>query len=52
VGALEAVPRDPWNAEYFYVIRNGRPLIWSLGADGLPGGEGEAGDHYSRPLLP
>lgn len=51
-GALESVPRDPWNTEYFYAVRNGRPLVWSLGADGLPGGDGEDGDLYSRPLPP
>jgi general secretion pathway protein G len=51
-GMLEYPPRDPWNAEYHYALRRGRPLVWSLGADGVPGGEGEDGDLYSPPLPP
>jgi general secretion pathway protein G len=51
-GVLENVPRDPWNSEYHYALRRGAPLVWSLGADGVPGGEGAEGDLYSRPLPP
>lgn len=46
--ALEALPRDPWNFEYYYALREGTPRIWSLGADGAPGGEGRDTDIFSR----
>jgi len=41
------VPTDPWGNEYIYLIpgRNGRPFeIICYGADGEPGGEGDASD--------
>ncbi|HEX8704344.1 MAG TPA: type II secretion system protein GspG [Myxococcaceae bacterium] len=51
-GALEAIPRDPWNTEYHYTLHQGVPLVWSLGADGVAGGEGQNRDQYSDPLPP
>jgi general secretion pathway protein G len=47
----KAVPLDPWNKPYIYVFPGeqnptGFDLI-SLGADGLPGGEGENADILS-----
>lgn len=47
----KAVPLDPWNNAYVYVYPgqqnpNGFDL-YSLGADGLPGGEGENADVVS-----
>lgn len=39
----EEVPLDPWGAAYQYAMpgRDGRPFaLYSLGADGKPGGEG------------
>jgi general secretion pathway protein G len=47
----KAVPLDPWNNAYVYVNPgqqnpNGFDL-YSLGADGLPGGEGENADIVS-----
>ncbi|MDY7225989.1 type II secretion system protein GspG [Hyalangium rubrum] len=50
--ALESLPRDPWNFEYHYALRGGAPQIWSLGADGAPGGEGRDADIFSRPPPP
>jgi len=43
----EAVPQDPWGHPYQYVVpgAGGRPFgIFSLGADGRPGGEGNNAD--------
>lgn len=40
------VPADPWGNAYQYNLPapNADPIITSLGADGAPGGEGEAAD--------
>jgi general secretion pathway protein G len=44
-GYLPSVPRDPWNRTYQYACVDGRHFtLRSLGADGEPGGEGEAAD--------
>ena len=44
-GYLPSVPRDPWNHTYQYACVDGRHFtLRSLGADGEPGGEGEAAD--------
>lgn len=45
----KGLPVDPWNSPYQYKIpgRHGSPDIFSLGADGKPGGEGEAADVYN-----
>lgn len=43
----EAVPADPWGNPYVYSMpgRDGRPFaLYSLGADGQPGGEGNDAD--------
>ena len=43
----DAVPVDPWNNPYQYAAggANGQPFaLYSLGADGKPGGEGDARD--------
>ncbi|MFZ5661307.1 MAG: type II secretion system major pseudopilin GspG [Pseudomonadota bacterium] len=43
----EAVPADPWGNPYQYSIpgRDGMPFaLYSLGADGKPGGEGNDAD--------
>ena len=45
-GYLERMPKDPWNSDYQYLnpgIR-GEVDVFSLGADGRPGGEGYAAD--------
>ena len=41
------VPKDPWDRAYYYRSpgENGRPYdLYSLGADGTPGGEGDGRD--------
>ncbi|WP_434384552.1 type II secretion system protein GspG [Melittangium boletus] len=43
-GFLRKRPFDPWGFPYGYALRQGRPVVWSLGADGLPGGEGDNAD--------
>lgn len=41
-GYLDRVPKDPWGNEYLYLNpgNNGEIDIYTLGADGRPGGEG------------
>ncbi|MDH3589101.1 MAG: type II secretion system major pseudopilin GspG [Gammaproteobacteria bacterium] len=43
---LQKVPNDPWGRPYLYISPGSRAEIdlYSLGADGQPGGEGENGD--------
>jgi general secretion pathway protein G len=43
---LDRVPKDPWGHPYQYQHpgQHGDIDVFSLGADGKPGGEGEAGD--------
>jgi general secretion pathway protein G len=44
------LPNDPWGHPYVYdapTDRNHPPRVHSLGADGKPGGEGDAADIYS-----
>jgi general secretion pathway protein G len=45
-GYLSEIPRDPWGRPYLYLSpgENGEIDIYSLGADGLSGGEGQNGD--------
>lgn len=42
----KAVPPDPWGNRYIYKLSDSRrePEIVSLGADGQPGGAGDAAD--------
>lgn len=43
----ERVPRDPWKNEYLYeppTTGQPDPRVYTLGADGLPGGEGKDRD--------
>jgi general secretion pathway protein G len=41
-GYLDRIPKDPWGAPYQYLSPgvNGEIDVFSLGADGIPGGEG------------
>lgn len=41
-GYLSKLPKDPWDNEYLYLIpgTHGRMDVYSLGADGQPGGNG------------
>jgi general secretion pathway protein G len=43
---LDRVPKDPWGRPYQYLQpgQHGDVDVYSLGADGKPGGEGEAAD--------
>jgi general secretion pathway protein G len=45
-GYLAEVPRDPWGRPYLYLSpgENGEVDIYTLGADGLSGGEGQNAD--------
>ena len=44
-GYLPSLPRDPWDHAYQYACGDGRHFtLRSLGADGAPGGDGEAAD--------
>lgn len=45
-GYLSEVPRDPWGREYLYLSPGeyGEVDIYTLGADGLPGGDGQNAD--------
>ena len=45
----KAVPKDPWGNPYKYRMpgQNGEYDLWSEGADGAPGGEGENSDIVS-----
>ncbi len=45
-GYVEKLPKDPWGQPYQYLQpgRNGEFDVYSLGADGQPGGEGNDAD--------
>ena len=45
-GYLAALPKDPWGRDYQYLSpgTHGEVDVWSLGADGQPGGEGVNAD--------
>lgn len=42
-GYIERLPKDPWGREYQYLNPgvHGEIDVWSFGANGMPGGEGE-----------
>jgi general secretion pathway protein G len=45
-GYIKRLPEDPWGRPYMYAVpgRNGSFDVYSLGADGAEGGEGENAD--------
>jgi general secretion pathway protein G len=49
-GYIKKLPNDPWNRPYQYSNpgRDGAFDIYSLGADGAPGGENENADIYGE----
>jgi general secretion pathway protein G len=52
-GYIRKIPKDPWGRDYVYLIpgRDGKSYeILTYGADGEPGGEGEASDLSSLDL--
>ena len=49
---LAEPPRDPWGREFVYEPPSGgrsTPLLYSLGSDGQPGGDGDAADVHAWP---
>jgi len=51
-GIIPSVALDPWDRKYQYVCpgEHAPYEIYTLGADGLPGGDGENGDVFSYQL--
>src|SRR5436190_24218658 len=50
-GYVKDLPNDPWGRPYQYQVpgKDGAPFeIFSLGADGKPGGEGSDADVYAK----
>ncbi len=49
-GYIKKLPNDPWNRPYQYSNpgRNGVFDVYSLGADGAPGGENDNADIYGE----
>jgi len=45
-GYVRRLPEDPWGTPYQYRMpgEHGRVDVYSLGADGVPGGEGQDAD--------
>ncbi len=45
-GYIDALPKDPWGRDYLYLSpgQHGDFDVYSLGADGVAGGEGENAD--------
>ncbi len=41
---LKQPPKDPWGHALTYALRDGDPVVTSLGADGAPGGEEDNAD--------
>ena len=46
---LDKMPKDAWGNDYVYTLENGRPVVTSYGADGVPGGDGPNADLSNRP---
>jgi general secretion pathway protein G len=46
---IDKMPKDAWGNDYVYVLENGRPIITSYGADGVPGGDAYNADISNRP---
>ncbi|WP_425516668.1 type II secretion system major pseudopilin GspG [Sphingobium phenoxybenzoativorans] len=51
-GYIKKLPKDPWGRNYNYAVpgRKGAFDIYSLGADGQPGGDQENADIYSSDI--
>jgi general secretion pathway protein G len=41
---IKTIPLDPWGHALTWELRDGEPVVTSLGADGQPGGTDEAAD--------
>lgn len=46
---IDKMPKDAWGNDYVYTLENGRPVVTSYGADGVPGGDGPNADISNRP---
>jgi general secretion pathway protein G len=44
IRALKKVPKDPWGNDLFWEMRDGVPVVWSYGADGVKGGVDQDAD--------
>lgn len=50
-GYIKKLKKDPWKNDYQYLLdEQGEPNIYSLGADGAPGGEGVYADISSEDI--
>ncbi|MYE81512.1 MAG: type II secretion system protein GspG [Gammaproteobacteria bacterium] len=49
-GYAKRLPTDPWGNPYVYVNADRRFELYSLGADGVDGGEGSGADIHFRDL--
>lgn len=49
-GYLKRVPEDPWRTQYQYLSDGQGFELYSLGADGVEGGEGDAADIYYKDI--
>jgi general secretion pathway protein G len=45
---IDKLPKDAWGNDFVYTLENGRPVITSYGADGVPGGTGNDADLTNR----
>jgi general secretion pathway protein G len=45
---IDKLPKDAWGNDFVYTLENGRPVITSYGADGVPGGTGNDTDLTNR----
>jgi general secretion pathway protein G len=45
---IDKLPKDAWGNDFVYTLENGRPVITSYGADGVPGGNGNDADLTNR----
>ena len=48
--ALKSVPKDPWGHPLLWDLKDGEPVVVSLGADGMKGGADENADLSSADL--
>ena len=51
IRALKKVPKDPWGNLLFWELRDGAPVVWSYGADGVKGGTDQDADLSSADLI-
>ena len=47
---MKSLPKDPWGFPLTYSLKDGEPVVTSLGADGQTGGVDENADLSSEAL--